>query len=95
MALEEPTVGMLATVAGISLIVTIVTEIILRAWSPTVAMKDRFGPLLALLVGILFAVAGSLVNGSPDLVTAVVLGVVSAGTGMGVHDTVTSVPKNF
>lgn len=86
--LEAPTVGMLGTVAGLSFIVTIVTEIILRAWNPTAAMKDRFGPLLALLLGVAFAVAGAVFTGNPDPLTAVLLGVISAGTGMGIHDTV-------
>lgn len=88
--LEAPTAGMLGTVAGLALIVTIVTEIILRAWAPTAVVKDRFGPLLALVVGIAFAVAGALFSATTDVLTAVLLGVVSAGGGMGIHDTVNS-----
>lgn len=87
--IAEPTVGMLGTVAGLGFLVSIVTEIILRAINPTSAWKDRFGPLLALLVATVFAVVGALAQGL-DVVTAILLAVVTAGTGMGIHDTVTS-----
>lgn len=94
--LDAPTVGMLGTVAGIGLVVSIVEEIILRAWNPPAATKDRFGPLLALILGIVFAVAGfatSVVDdpGGAGLLGALLLGIVSAGAGMGIHDTTTAV----
>jgi len=91
MPIEAPTVGMLGTVAGLSLIVTIVTEVVLRAVNPTAAWKDRFGPILALGIGIAFSVAGALFTGAPDVLTAVLLGVIVGGGGMGIHDTVDSV----
>lgn len=85
MEIPVPTAAALGTVAGLSLIVTIVTEIILRAWNPTAAIKDRFGPFLALLVALVFSVLGAITQGS-DLVTATLLAVVVGGTGMGIHD---------
>ena len=90
MTLDAPTAGMLSTIGGLSIIVTVVVEIILRAWSPSAATKDRFGPLLALAVGVAFAVIGSIANGTPDPLTGVLLGVICAGTGMGIHDTIDS-----
>lgn len=80
----------LTTIGGIAFIVTLLTEIILRAWSPTAAMKDRFGPLLALGIGVVLGVAGALSQGG-DVLTGVLLGVVAGGGGMGIHDTVDAI----
>lgn len=89
MPLDTPTIGMLSTTAGLGLLVSIVTEIIIRAWQPDGATKDRFGPLLAIGVALIFAVLGAFTQGL-DIVSAILLAVVTAGIGMGVHDTVSS-----
>lgn len=83
---DQPTTGMLTTVAGLGLLVSIVTEVILRAWQPTAQVKDRFGPVLALSVALLFAMIGAVSQGL-DPIAAIVLAVVTGGTGMGIHDT--------
>lgn len=90
MGIEVPTVAMLVTVGGISTVVTIVTEIVLRAANPSAATKDRFGPLLALTLGVAFGVVGAISQGV-DPLTGILLGIVSGGGGMGIHDTVDSV----
>lgn len=83
--IEEPTVGMLATVSGLGLVTTILTEIVLRAWQPDPLTKDRFGPLLAVCVAVALGLVGSIATGA-DLLTGGLLGVVAAGVGMGIHD---------
>ncbi len=92
--LEAPTIGMLGSVAGLAFIVTIVTEIILRAAQPSPQAKDRYGPLLALGTGAVFSIAAAVVAGAPDFLTALLTAVVAAGTGMGIHDTVDSLATN-
>lgn len=87
--LAAPTTDMLATVAGLGLLVTIVTEIILRAWQPDGATKDRFGPILALIIAAAFSLLGAVTQGT-DIVAAILLAVTTAGTGMGIHDVVDS-----
>lgn len=87
MPIEVPTPAMLGTVAGIAFIVTILVEVVLRAWQPTAAVKDRFGPFLALGLGILLGIIGAVSQGN-DALTGILLGVVAGGGGMGIHDTV-------
>lgn len=87
--MNEPTVGMLATVAGVALITTIIVEVILRAAAVSGATKDRFGPLLALTVGVVLSVVGGLATGV-DPVTAFLTGILGGASAMGTHDTVDS-----
>lgn len=93
MELETPTAAMLGTVAGLSFIVTIVTEIILRAAQPSAAAKDRYGPFLALAIAAVLAIVAAVTQGG-DLLGAVLLAIVTAGTGMGIHDTVSATTKS-
>lgn len=86
--METPTVGMLGTVSGVGLFITIITEVILRAANPTGPQKDRFGPLLALLVGVLLASGGAIATGT-DPFAGFLVGVVAGGFSMGIHDVVT------
>jgi hypothetical protein len=90
MPISVPTPGDVLTVATLGAIVTFITEVILRAWAPPAATKDRFGPLLALIVGVAFASAAAIVTGQ-DLFAGVLVGLVAGGMGMGIHDTVDSV----
>lgn len=89
MDISVPSVSDLGTVAGLGLFTTIVVEIILRAISPTAAWKDRFGPFLALLVAAVLSFIGAFSQGG-DIVTALLLAIIVAGTSMGIHDTVDS-----
>lgn len=85
----EPTIGGLTTVAGLGLLVTIIVEVVLRAWAPPAQTKDRFGPLLALGTAVGLSVIGAVTQGY-DVVAAILLAVTTAGTGMGIHDVVNS-----
>lgn len=83
--METPTIAMLGTVSGVGFFITIITEVILRAANPSGPAKDRFGPLLALIVGVVLAVAGAIATATDPLV-GVLTGLVAAGVAMGIHD---------
>jgi hypothetical protein len=79
-------VSSLLTVGGLTILVTAITEVILRAWEPTPAQKDRFGPFLALVVAVVAGVGASLYLGG-DGVEGLLLGIIVGWGSMGVHDT--------
>lgn len=85
-----PSTDALLTFAGLSLWTTAITEIILRAVRPDPDTQDRFGPLLALLVAVVSAVAVALYIDA-DVVQAVITGVFVGFAAMGVHDTASTV----
>lgn len=82
----------LLTVAGLTPLVSIIVEVVIRALAWTGATKDRFGPLLAIVTAIVVVIPAVLLVG-PDGTTvyAAIVSAVIAGAGaMGVHDAVTS-----
>lgn len=79
------------TLGGASVVNSIVLGVIITAWKPTADQKDRFGPLLALGLGIVIVVGFALLQHSTDLVSAFLTGILVGGGSMGVHDTVDSV----
>lgn len=82
-----PQVSSLLTVGGLTIFITAITEVILRAWRPSPEQKDRFGPLLAMGLAIVAAVLASIYLGG-DGVEGLLLGVIVGWGSMGVHDTV-------
>lgn len=83
--IEAPSVESLLTVGGLTIVVTAIVEVILRAWRPDPDQKDRFGPLLAYGVAIVAAVSAALYTGN-DVAAAVLAGVIVGWGSMGVHD---------
>jgi hypothetical protein len=73
------------TVAGASVIVSILVGVIINAWRPTPDQKDRFGPVLALVtaevVTVLYAVAQH-----ADLTNAILVGILVTGGATLTHD---------
>lgn len=74
------------TLAGASIVCSILMGVIISAWKPTAEQKDRFGPLLALLVGVVVVVGFAVLQQSQDLVAALLTGILVGGGSMGVHD---------
>lgn len=73
--LTDPTAAALASAAGIAAVVALITNV-LRTVVPPDAF-DRWGPTIAVLVGVVLGLIGAFVNGSPDanaIVTAVLVG---------------------
>lgn len=93
----DPTVENLTTVAGLAGVTFVVVEIVLRAWAPSAATKDRFGPLLAVLIAVaLGEIATAVLQISGDglapieLLQAFITGLVAGSSSMGIHDLVDS-----
>ena len=94
----DPTLASLATVAGAAAVVSIVLQIILTAMALPDAMQTRWGPLMALALGIIFVVGAALVTGSQDgasLGQAALTGLFAGATAMGLHNLVTKTGGSF
>lgn len=81
-----PAVSGLLTAGFLSVVTSAVVEVILRAWQPDAATKDRFGPLLAYIVAIVLAVSAALYL-KADAFEGALLGILVGWGAMGVHDT--------
>lgn len=87
----DPTLALLLTVAGASTVTTALVEVFVRALGPGFN-TDRFGPLLALVVGVTVTVVATAALGFtavPNLAQAVLTGIFAGASAMGIHDTVT------
>jgi len=92
--MDAPTLQMLTTVAGATLLTSALVQVILNVWRPADATKDRFGPLLAVVVGIAVVEVAtfSVITGpaSTDFLQGAVNGLFAGLAAMGVHDAVQS-----
>lgn len=79
------------TIGGASMFLALIMGalISLLGWTKpeNAALKDQFGPFLALVVGVVFVGGLALVQGA-NIVDAVLVGIVAGSTSMGVHDTI-------
>lgn len=91
MDVGDLTPALVLTLGGASIVVSILVQVILSTWRPSPEAKDRFGPLLALLVGIGVLFTFGLLQGSTDYATLLLTGLLAGGGGMGVHDTIDAV----
>jgi|GEM_PF-5367289 hypothetical protein len=83
------TIAQLTTVAGIATATTLASELFWHTAAVAAAVKDRFGPAVAVGIGIILGIlAGVLLGqGQLDLAQDVVNGVVGGFAAMGIHDT--------
>jgi hypothetical protein len=93
--MDAPTVGQLLTVGGNAAVTALICELFWRTLAPEPATVDRFGPIVAVAVGIglsLVALAVTTVGGVPyaSLVDAVLVGLVGGLAAAGVHDVASS-----
>lgn len=84
----------LSTAAGIAAATAILVQILLTASGLPDAMQNRWGPLVALAVGVVLAIlnlvvvtAGPLTG--PEIVNAILLGLGAGASAMGIHNLVT------
>lgn len=80
----------LLTVAGATVVVSIVVGVILRALNLSPESKDRFGPLIAIIVGVVIVGAVALYTGA-DIAQALITGLLAGSASMGLYDTVKAV----
>lgn len=74
----------LQTIGGLSVVVTLVFEVIKRAWHPTAAQLSRFGALVAVGLGVAAAEAAAFVTGA-DLAQAALTGIFAGGLASGIY----------
>jgi hypothetical protein len=89
--MDDPTLQALLTVAGLAPVIAIITEALIRLAGPGFD-TTRFGPILAIIIGIASALSATWALGlflKADILTAVFVGIVSGGASMAVHDVIT------
>lgn len=84
----DPSLEALLTVAGNAPVVIVLVEAVKLALGLSPASVERFGPLLAIVVGIVVAEFAALALGQSgrDLSRAVLTGLVSGATAMGIYN---------
>lgn len=87
--MNDLTVAMVATLAGAALLVSIVVEVVIRTFAWTSATQGRFGPVLAIILGIVFCTAAAAVSGL-DIAQGVLTGILAGASAMGIHGLTTS-----
>lgn len=94
MQTEGLTLLQLTTVAGIASGTTLLSELLWRTAAASDAIKERFGPIVAVAIGVVLAIVASLLLGfgGTDLAQAIVNGVVGGLTAIGIHDVLSSRP---
>jgi hypothetical protein len=82
------TLAQLVTVAGVASATALVDEVLWRTAAASDAIKDRFGPIVALTTGVIVAILAALTLGfgGQDLAQAVINGAVGGLAAIGVHD---------
>lgn len=86
------TVEQLTTVAGIGIATALLSELIWRTTAASAATMSRFGPVVAVGLGIILAIGSGVVLGAGrvDLVQFAINGVIGGLSAMGIHDLTTS-----
>jgi hypothetical protein len=93
--MDAPTIDQLLTVGGNAAVTALICEVFWRALAPDPATVDRFGPIVAVAVGIalsLAALAVTAAGGAPyaSLANAALVGLVGGLAAAGVHDVASS-----
>ncbi len=94
--MSDLTIANLTSVAGAVVLVTILVEVIKRAAALTSAAVDRFGPALAIALGVVVVVAATLLTApiTPAGVgQAVLTGILAGAAAAGLSDVVGSAGK--
>ena len=86
------TIAQLTTVAGLTTACTLLSFLFWKTANPPEATQDRFGPIVAVMIGVIVALgAGFLLDQAKlDLAQDVVNGIVAGLASMGVYDLVKS-----
>src|SRR3990167_5255534 len=90
----EPDVAQLLTVAGLAPIVALVSQLVWRTLGHNASgdqLQDRFGPIVAVGIGVMLAVIGLTVTSIAgvtrlDFAEAALTGLVGGLTAIGLHD---------
>jgi hypothetical protein len=90
--MDSLTIAQLTTVAGIGIATTLLSEVVWRTSAASDATVKRFGPLLAMGLGLVIATGAGLVlgQGRLDLAQDAINGIVGGLASMGLYDLATS-----
>ena len=86
--MSDPTVDSLLSVAGATPVVTIAVEAIKRAWAPSKAELQRFGPLVSIGVGLVLVGSAAVAVGA-SIPQALLTGLLAGAAAIGLHQLVT------
>ena len=89
--MDNPTLAALLTTAGLAPVVAIIEEALLTAAGPSPEARDRFGPLLALVLGVVIAEVVTVALGlgtKADVAQAALIGILGGSGGIAAHDVV-------
>lgn len=86
------TIAAFTTVAGVASATTLASELFWHTAAVAASVKDRFGPIVAVGIGVVLGIfAGVLLGGGTmDIAQDVVNGFVGGLTAIGIHDTILS-----
>lgn len=98
--MPAPTLEMLTTVAGAALLTAVLMQyVVLALLNPTPPARDRFGPLLAILTGIVVVELATftVVTGATrlDFGQGLVNGIFAGLAAMGLHDVGKTITKSW
>ena len=88
------TLELVASFAGASVLVSLLVEVVKRAWDPPADVQDRFMPIIAMVIGVVVVVAATMLLGPVDgelIGNAVLTGVFSGLAACGLYDAVQGV----
>lgn len=91
MPVETITVDALLTTGGITAVTWLLTALIFRTAAFSEATKERFGAAIAAIIGIVLAVAASVIvlgTGAADLLNAALTGLIGGLAAVGIHEVV-------
>lgn len=86
----DPTLEILLTIAGAAPVVVILNAVLLKALGPTFD-RDRFGPLLALGLGVIVVLAADFALGltaRSNIGQGLLTGVYAGASAIGLYDTI-------
>jgi hypothetical protein len=93
---NEAQLSVLVTVGGAAVAVAIIVQIIVSAAQWTAATKDRFGPMLACITGVVVVEVASVglgVGTRQDIVQGLFTGLFAGASAMGIHDLISGSAK--
>lgn len=90
--MEGITFAQLTTVGGIGIVAALIDQVIWTTAAAAPATKERFGPIVAIVTGVILGVAAGFVlqQTAQDLAQSALNGVLGGLTAIGLYDTVTS-----
>ena len=91
--MDAPTLQSLVTVAGAASLVAVIIQLYFNMARPAPATQDRFGPILAVILGIIVVEVATFTVvtgvGKADIVQGAINGLFAGLASMGLHNVIT------